>query len=208
MWEFIKANPWMFIAGSAICIVAIAGVVYGVLAKGGWFDRGLMIRDGHKLKWDPRCFPLAVWLHPDLPIFWRQAFIQSRCMINTSAVNIIFNHGVEAPTEFSFDRLADGHIGIVPKDAAGFMQQDTATTDLKYDKRNGRIQSVVVSVPVPCDSAKAQIMLDHEILHVLGFDHDEHIGSIMHPQLQYRAQEMTDRDVKLLRSLYRLKTKG
>lgn len=52
MLDIIKSNPWTFGIGITILILALIGVIVGIVLKGRWLDRGFMQRDGKTLHWE------------------------------------------------------------------------------------------------------------------------------------------------------------
>lgn len=207
MWQFIKSAPYTFAVAAAILVLAIAGVVWGVLTKGRWKDRGLLKRQGIgdrlvSLRWPPGAFPLTIWTPEETPEKVRNAFGKAAKILGDAAGRLLFMPLQDMPTGYSAGRPFRGHAELSAHPSAGEMQRDHGVTDIDYDRRDGYIISCCVSVPAPvADEDYYPIML-HELGHVLGLDHDEQRESIMFPSLQGRPQALTEGDRKLLRKLY------
>lgn len=195
MIEFIKAYPWTFAVGGLILLVAIVGVVVGVVTRGRWVDRGFMERDGHKLKWLVSDLPLVVIQHPALSLFWAKAYIAAVRRISEATGRHFFMLSL-----FQIDKSYDwgrsppaGHVTLRLSD------DEDGHTKHKYERDTGRILSAEVSVP---EDAKYMVSLMlHELCHALGLDHDESTSSIMYPTLESgRAPgELSEADIKRLR---------
>lgn len=199
MWEFVQSAPWTFGTAGVLLLVSVIAVVVGIVTKGGWLDRGLMTTTGgNKLKWDRRSFPLSIWLHNDIPSVYRNAYVLNRAFINAHAPTIdLFDAGTDAPEGFKFEHLLNGHVGIVMSDAVQTDNPDHGSTTLVIDKQTGQITSALIALPPNRDALASPIML-HELMHALGFDHDEQTGSLMHPRLQLRPQKITKSDLEIL----------
>ena len=195
----MKSAPWMF-----ILVGAIAGVIIAIVTKGRWKDRGFMLtKDGkHELKWEASrslvAFPLGVWISDDLDVAWFNCFKKLRLYVNDVIGKEIFSFAVSIPPEINKGTHLNGHILIFPGDS-----DDSATTELKWNKKSGEITSAVVTVPQSLHEEKAWPVLLHEVGgHCLGLAHDEQIESIMHPRIQDRKQFYTASDKKRLRNAY------
>ena len=200
MWTFMKSAPWTFGIGAVIFVVAIVGVIVGVITKGRWIDRGLMkTKDGKPIKWPLEVLPLGVWLahdlHPDYAALWPPL----RDYLNKLVGRDMFDLGTQAPPELDLDRLPSGTGMIAIRDDNG-MEPDKGSTVFKYDV-NGALLSAVITIPEARPESAKKILL-HELLHALGLDHDESVSSIMNPTLQARPQEMSDADRNLLKKVY------
>lgn len=222
MWEFVKAYPWTFAAGGLILVLAIAGVIWGVLTKGRWKDAGFLRTDDgkHPLKWELVRFPLSVWLDTGLDKAWQGAFVRLRGHVKQVVGRELFDLGTPIPEaageqdarqptgeptarlSLDLEHLPDGHVALIrgQETGGGAFQ---ASTVLKWDTRTGAIKSAVVKLPWPVASEYVWPIVLHEVGgHVLGLDHDEHVASVMHPQIQNRPQGYTDKDKELLRATY------
>lgn len=197
MINLIKSHPWTFGIGCAVLLAAIVGVIVAVVTKGGWKDRGLMTTDdGKPYKWSRENFPLGVWLHPDLPDAYYDAFIASRAFIHGHAKAVLFDQGTELPADFDIERLGEGQVVIAMSDVANPERPDHGNTALTV-MPTGEIKRAVVSLP-PARNAVAKPITLHELMHVLGYDHDESITSLMAPRLSDRPQQITDLDKQRL----------
>lgn len=201
MLDWFKSHPWMVAIGCAIFLVAIISVIVGILTKGGWKDRGLMTtKSGKPFKWDRDNFPLAVWLHNKLPNVYIEAFKAARLYINRYAGAELFDLGTELPGNFQINRLAEGHTVIAVSDYVNSSNPDHGVTSLTVISTTGEIKKAIVTLP-PDRNALAKPIVLHELMHVLGFDHDESVISLLHPQLQKRPQQITDEDLKRLKNV-------
>jgi len=198
---FMKANWIMVLIGGLVFVGAGVGVVIGVLTRGGWADRGLMkTRGGKPLKWALESFPLTIWLHPDLPAVYVRAYNVARMYINKHAGRKLLDFGTLAPSNFQYELLGEGHVAIAMAEDVGSEYPNHGSTVLTTIDKTGRIMSGVVTVPSGREALASPIML-HECFHLLGFDHDEQTSSLMHPRLQARPQEITKKDLALLRKV-------
>lgn len=206
MWEFISGHPWTFVAGGLILIAAIAGVVYGVLTRGGWEDRGFMVTDDgkHPLKWLRTSFPITCIVHPQVPLMWRATYTAAAKRINQAVGAELFDPlAQDAPPGYRLDGpVPPGFLFLCSAEPAGELQPDHGTTRLKWGKADGRIFSAVVTVPT--DTIQRAAVMLHELGHVLGLDHDEIWTSIMYPRLSARAApgELSEEDIKRLKGAY------
>lgn len=198
MLSWFKAAPWTMGIGCAILLLAIVGVIIGVLTKGRWKDFGLMkTEDGKPFKWDRNNFPLAVWLHAALPSAYVNAFREARTFLNEVAGTELFDLGTPLPANFQVNRLAEGHIVLAMSTHVDSTSPNHGNTSLTVIQHTGEIKKAVVTFP-PDRHALAKPITLHEMMHVLGFAHDEGKASLMHPQLQARPQHVTDDDKKRL----------
>jgi hypothetical protein len=208
MWTFMKAAPWTFVIGGLILVGAVVGVILGIKYKGFWKDRGLMVRDGKQLKWSLEDLPIGVWFDPAFPEFWITAYRWAREHINSKIGREIFTRGIvwDGMLGATFDpaKQITGHVMMLLGEEVGFMHPDHGVTQHRYDPATGRIGSAVVTLPPASVTVveHARGIALHAILPVLGLDHDETQGSIMHPRLLARPQVITGEDEKLLRKLY------
>lgn len=211
MINLIKSNPWTFAIGGAVLLAALAGVIIAVVTKGRWEDRGLMkTADGKPYKWSRENFPLGVWLHPGLPDAYYEAFQAARNFIHQHAGAVIFDQGTELPADFDIARLGEGQIVIAMSDVANPDRPDHGNTALTV-MPTGEIKRAVVSLP-PARNAVAKPITLHELMHTLGYDHDEGESSLMSPRLSARPQQITDLDKARLKSVtdtsFQLEVKG
>ena len=202
MWEFMKAEPIMFIVGGVILLLAIVGVIVGVVLKGRWEDRGLMERDGKKLRWGS--VPVFVVFHPELSLQWQATFVGAAQRYKKSVGFDLFT-AIQAPPGYNFDQpppLGAGLIVICPKDSTGDMQSDSASFEPRYNKETGIIFGGTLTVPSPLQ-IRMPVML-HELGHGLGLAHDEQTSSIMYPNLSERVDPgtLSESDIDLLKKIY------
>lgn len=201
MLDFMRANIGMFIAGGAVLLLAILGVVVGVISKGRWADRGLISRGGHKLHWRRKDLPIAVWYPVGFPDWAWRAFRRVREHLYAKVGVQLFDVGTEEPRT---DPDEEDFEDTLPRGAIYIRIGDNpreGSTKHSYDKRNGEIHSAIVEITPQAGIAWPVTL--HEVGgHVLGLDHDELRESIMHPVLQEQAQYLTESDIKRLRKTY------
>ena len=210
MWEFVKSNPWMFVVGGAILVTAIIGVIIGIKYKGFWADKGLLERDGHKLKWKPASLPIGVIFHPKLLLAWQATFRGASRRFELSIGRPPFDDGVLAPKNYNimgpppagFIFVQVAHEGL-DSEVLETTDKGGAVTQHKYERPTGEIKSATVTLPDDSGSKRMEMMV-HELGHVLGLDHDERRESIMYPTLneQLDSGQLSEADAKLLKGLY------
>lgn len=202
MWEFMKAEPIMFIVGGVIFLLAIIGVIVGVALKGRWQDRGLMVRGGKKLRWAR--IPIFVIFHPELSLQWQATFVGAvRRYREATGLHLFI--AISAPSGYNFEQpppLGAGLIVIQPKEPTGSMQPDTAYFEPRYSTETGIIFGGTLMVPAALQ-VRMPVML-HELGHGLGLDHDERTSSIMYHSLSSRIDPgtLSKSDIDLLKRIY------
>lgn len=208
MWEWMKSHPWTFVIAGVIALLAVGCVIYALAThkrRMAERDRGLMVRDGHELRWALRDLPLAVWFDPDLPMSLRVSWELAAAVFERAVGRALFIRGVTAPAALALERLPKGNVAVRAAEASGPLEPDHGTTDIRHDKRNGEILSALVTLPWPLDANLQKHVCIHEIGHVLGLDHDDgRRDSIMYPKLSVRVEpgKLTERDAELLTGLY------
>lgn len=191
MFEFFAENWVMTAIGATILLLAIAGVVYGVLTGGGWIDRGLMLRDGVRLRWPPHRIPLIVRVE-DVPDEVRGA-VEGAISEIVSAVGREIMRSYDPSPILSLAVAPDVSVFVGGVDAGG-------TADLTI--LENRIVAVEITISNTLELALLPRAVLHELLHALGLDHDESRSSVMHPELSTRPSRLTFSDVALLRRIY------
>lgn len=201
MLDFIKSAPWSFAVAGLILVGAIAGVIYGVIRKGNWADKGLMTTpEGFKLRWRRLDLPLPVWFATDLSKAWIEAWNRASSTISEAAGRNMFMPALAAFSTMDTDQ-PQRHAVIIRDDQG--VDPNHGATELQWDTRDGVLHSAHVTFPEALEGdSRAYAVALHEAMHVLGFDHDEHQSSIMYPALTKRPQTLTDHDRKLLREIY------
>ncbi len=197
MWEFMKSAPWTFAIGGVILLGAIVGVIVGVVTKGGWKDRKWMVRDGHPLKWSPSDLPIALLIHPEIDTITTRLIFEVRAQLEKVVGQRQLFMMTTPPVGLDWEVLAPvGHLTIVGSD------DGDGHCEHRYEKASGKILSAKVSLPVGINTPEMSKVIQHELGHALGLDHDEHPSSIMHPKIQQRTQILGERDAALLREQY------
>lgn len=200
MIDLLKAHPWTAALGALILTVAVVGIVWGLATKGRWADRGLMVRDGHKLRWNLEALPLAVWYSADLPAPWVDAWLRAAAEIGKAVgKRVLFLLPLQSPPELDMDKVVG--ISLRP-DTEQVVDKRHASTVLRWDKLTGQIYTAAITFPELDDADQIYAVTLHEACHALGLDHDEIRDSIMFPSLQDRPQALTDHDEALLRKVY------
>lgn len=197
MWEFMKSAPWTFAVGGVILLLAIGGVIWGVLTKGRWKDRGWMIRDGHPLKWLASDLPIGLLIHKDIDAVTLRLITELRGQFEkVVGQRQLFMSGV-TPDSLDWDQMPPaGFLAVV------ISEDQNGHTEHRYEKPTGRILAARMSIPDGLATPDLSKVIQHELGHVLGLDHDESTASIMHPQLQQRNQFLGEADGALLRKQY------
>jgi hypothetical protein len=199
MWEFIKSEPWMFGVFVLAAVLSTVGIVVGVVKRGGWKDRGFLMREGSEARWPMGSMPLTVWFHRDLPSVYAEAFCETVEHFNDSVGGGLFCVPLSAPDAFCFERLPPGSVAVVPK--TGIVNP---ATDIHW-LGGATIHSALIEVP-PIEDMLSERWADqialHELGHALGLDHDEQVASIMYPVVSDRPQALTKADIARLRRVY------
>jgi hypothetical protein len=204
MWDFIKSAPITFTIAGIIFLLAIVGVVVGVVLKGRWKDLGLIEREGKKLHWGKGFIPLSIIFHPALSLHWRATFVGASMRFKQAIGKDLFK-AINTPDDYRFDlppTMGSGIVVIQPKEPTGALQTDTASTEHRWDRDTGLIGAATITVPAELQ-IRMPIML-HELGHVLGLAHDEHPSSIMFPVINRLTTpgQVSKNDVDLLKKLY------
>lgn len=205
MWEFIKANPVTFAAAGVLLILAIVGVIVGVVTKGRWLDRGLLKTEtGHPAKWMQADLPIPVWYAADISSLWLTAWTRAAGALADATGRELFMVPIEAPTDLELESPVNR--ALVLKDDQG-LDPGHGVTDLRWDKRDGTIMSATVTLPEALagngsNAEQRYSVALHEAAHALGLDHDERPKSIMFPTLTGRPAKLTKKDRALLKRIY------
>lgn len=204
IWASNIGGKLTLIIGAIILVGAIGGVIYAVITKGGWEDRGFMKGpDGKPTKWRKEDLPLTVWVSPAL----HEAYLKLLGVVSNTFKEVIgrevFTFIPAGGVKLEVEKLLRGHVAVRDDEGLepnhGFARYVIAP--------DGYMKSCLVQLPeahaessdTPDKGLKITL---HEFCHVLGLEHDESIASIMHPNVQQRPQELTDQDKKLLRKTY------
>lgn len=208
MIDFIKSAPWTFATAGMILLLAIVGVIVGVVLKGRWKDNGWMMRDGKPLKWDMSSLPIAILLHPDLgDLASRLVSNLIRHFERIARNRQLFLLHSGANTGLNWDQMPPtGFLAIIPQSVARESKSSPTTLyghcEHRYEKATGKILSARITLPSGMKAPELSRILQHELCHALGLGHDEQAQSIMHPKIQDRAQVITEHDKQLLRDQY------
>jgi hypothetical protein len=198
--QFIQQNLWMFLVGVAIFVAAVVGVIWGIVAKGRWTDRGWMLtKDGKPIRWRPGVL-LTVWYRKDLAAVYVDELFAATRYFNDAIGRTVFDSVAKAPEAFRFDQLppaGSSLVSVFDDDGAEPNHgQTTFTNTPEGEMERARVQLPEAQIHL------ARKLIRHEFGHVLGLDHDEQRGSIMYPSIQGRPQALGTGDIKRLREYY------
>lgn len=201
--EMVKSHKWMFIVGGVVVLLAISGVIYGVITKAG--DEGLMVRNGHELKWDRADFPVGCFYQSGYPADYANSYETARQRLNKAAGKTILGICTRWQLKKEIKEAPSGSILLrirpVEERPDGY-ERHGATTEHRYNKENGRILAATVSVD---DGLSGQLLYEvtlHELGHVLGLDHDRNKSSFMYPIALDRSGDLSKKDIDLLKEIY------
>ena len=183
---------WAWYVAGGVVVLALIGVLAGLMWERRAGDNGLMVKDGNALRWLKVDLPLPVFFDEDLDdkwlVRWGLAVAEIRKVIGRDAFMPATMAVIEGAT------LG----GVLLSDGEG-----NPSTELSWDKRSGVILRAHVSLPTALsDHEAAGVIVLHEALHALGFDHDKDRASVMHPSIQDRSQSLTASDAALLKATY------
>lgn len=221
MFEFIKSiwiKNWkgkaLLIAAAVIFAGAISGTIYAIITSAG--DEGLLLRDGHELKWQRSDLPIACVYDPkldeDIPLYeTARKEINERIGVCVLGPCLPWNL-LEAMPEHVFGSITL-HAGAPHftkhKDVTSLTSTETpfdthvgGTTELRWDKGSGHIVSAAIYMQQTIPDGLVYKAWLHEVLHSLGCDHDRLKSSVMHPILSSRPSKLSEKDVELLRRTY------
>lgn len=201
MWKSGFGNKVTLIAAAAMFVIAIAGVIYGVLRKKD--DPGFMTSaTGHPLSWPIFMLPTATFFDKEFPEEYITAYrlvanelneIIGRKVFDFGAPWIrktkIINNVLDLPTGSVYLALSyDGTAG--------------GSNQYRYGS-SGDLQACIIRVTREYSGDLLKTILMHELGHALGLDHDPEIqASIMYPTTKGRTKSLTDKDVNRLRTTY------
>lgn len=194
MLRFLIDNWAMTSVLGIFLVVAVVGVVYGVVTGGGWRDRGLMVRDGVRLRWASHRIPLGL-AAPDIPYEVDLAIADAISAFAEVIGREVFVRHVRPTDSAGQTEGADVVVNMSGVDFGG-------SANLEYDERTGEIRRVDVTIANGLSLDLLPRAVLHELGHALGLDHDESRASVMHPVLDRRPATLTDRDRALFRKLY------
>ena len=152
-------------------------------------DRGFLVRGGRELKWRRDALPVPVYFHPDTPEAMVNAVHRATSRFNDAIGTLLFFSPAAAVAEmlpyFEDDELRKGfsqrnNLVLV---APGF-GDPKGHTYLQWDTRTGELRTALVHIPINVAGHVLAEMMEHEIGHVLGLDHDGSADSIMFHRLR------------------------
>lgn len=148
-------------------------------------DRGFLVRDGHELKWG-RSQSVPVYFHPDTPDRIVDALRNSTRRYNDLIGRDVFFWPMPA-VEPMLPYFADAELRKLFSDTNNLVlfecklpSDNLGRSSIYYDKRNGRMRSVLLECSSHARLHLVDEIIDHELGHVLGLDHDDDKQSIMY----------------------------
>lgn len=198
MWNFIKSAPWTCAIGALIFIIAVAGVVWGLVKQ---YDRGFMKRNGRTLQWSRADIPLKIKFTDRVHMMYISLATLVVAQLNDKLHKPLFD-----PNVSRFDDkndLSKVHVLLDKLDKIG--DNTGGRTDIYDTTTAGQIVVSKIFMPDPGPSWPEDALLTHlrhEIGHALGLDHDDKEESVMHDVSEKRAKDFTDSDLERLRKAY------
>lgn len=196
-------HPWTCVIVGLVILLAIGGVIWGVLTRGRWEDKGFMERNKKPLRWSKNSLPISLWYNELFPDEWKKALVDSSREWNKAAGTLLFMDPLVSLIGDALPPLR-GHVLVKMSDEeTGFMQSDSGHTELRFNEETGEIYSAIISMPH--DQMKLAFAISlHELGHALGLEHDEIKESIMYPTLSDRVEpgKITDADAERIKKEY------
>jgi hypothetical protein len=179
-------------------ITALGFATYAIITRPG--DVGLMVRDGHELKWHKSDFPLeCMYDAEELSPEYLTAIESVMAEFNTQVGFSLFGHCLSWVVPGGMPEHAESTVII---DLCEDRKAHGATTKHRYDKKTGQILSASVCIDPGLSGLTLYKAVLHEMGHVIGLDHDREKTSIMYPSIGARPKELSKKDVSLLRGVY------
>lgn len=203
-FEWIKRN-WKGLAIMGGGIVAIVVLTLVILARRE--DRGFMVRECTKgegihalTRWAKEDLPLPVVLE-ETAVEWKGHMLAGIEFWNQAAGVPLFRYqGVRTSLESTMAELRDPVVVVDRINA-----EDHGATRVRWIGAC-RIRRAEVKVPglVTSEETRA-IVMNHELGHALGLDHDDYDASVMYfggRAMRWGMREVTEADRSLLREEY------
>ncbi len=159
------------------------------------------IHNSYPIRWQRSAAPLLLIVHDNARI-WTHHVQESAAEWN-SALGFDLYEVAEDVTPLA-EALEQNDIGIIP-----VMSSTTGKANTRFGVRpGGRIVSMAILLPDDADLAlypSARFVVQHEIGHAAGLEHDTHRASVMFPSLTIppaRAPDFERADLEALRAWY------
>jgi len=172
----------------------------------GWWSppSGLMVREGHELRWDKTRLPLALYVDDAATEWWSYL---AACVAEVNAC--VGSKAIMYP-EQPLAIIRDAFVGPQPIGVSGaiyvtvdpLVLNTAACCEPRFDQGTGSIRNALVVLPRK-PPLWATAMALHELGHAMGLDHDHEPGSVMAPRLSGRESARFPRPaIDLLRRTY------
>lgn len=188
MLDFLATHPWL--PGWLLLLGAVFTVLW-LLRRGDMKRQHLLTNGkGQVIRWPHYALPLTVLVVEQVPEHYLASLTAVSRFINQRCRMALFK--LPARVDAALAQLKAGTVAV----SLGAV----AATHHQVD-RNGFISAALLTLPPgePATSDQLYPIILHELLHVLGLEHN---GSAPNPALVPATRMLTDMDTRLLLELY------